>query len=360
MSARYTPAAIALHWIVALFIIANLVLGLYTVGLPLSPRKLQLFSYHKWIGVTVLMLAAARLLWRLGHPAPALPETMPPWEKRAAHLSHVFLYMLFFAAPLTGWLFSSASGFQTVYLGMIPIPDLLSKDKALADALRLAHRSINYTMAVLILIHAAAALKHHFVDRDDVLRRMLPKMFLCSLGCALVLAAHAQTPEKIIRERSQIRFVSRQMNVPVEGMFRNFDGTVTFDPVHPAATTARFSVDLGSVDLHSDEGETEVKRKLWLDVGAFPIAHFVTTSVKSIGANRYEALGNLTIKGITHEVAAPFTVTDLSQEANKLRRVDGEFTLKRLQFRIGEGEGSDTATVADDVLVRFRFTIPIR
>jgi len=356
MSARYTPAAIALHWIVALAIIANLALGLYTVDLPLSPRKLQLFSYHKWIGVTVLMLAAARLLWRLGHPAPALPATMPRWEKRAAHVSHVLLYLLFFGAPFTGWLFSSASGFQTVYLGLFPIPDLLHKDKALADALRLAHKSINYTMAALIVIHAAAALKHHFLDRDDVLRRMLP-LSLCTLCCALILSANAQTQqEKIVRERSQIRFVSKQMNVPVEGQFRRFDGTVKFDPVNPGATQARFTVDLGSIDLNSEEGETEVKRKLWLDVAAFPSAQFATTSVKALGDNRFEAAGTLTIKGTSREVVAPFSVT----EANLLRTVDGQFTLKRLQFRIGEGEWSDTATVADEVLVRFRFTVPIR
>jgi cytochrome b561 len=173
-SERYTPAAIALHWLVALLIIANLALGLYTVDLPLSPAKLRNFSYHKWIGVTVFMLAAARLLWRLGHAPPALPATMPPWERRAARLTHALLYVLFFAAPLTGWLFSSAAGFQTVYLGMVPIPDLLSKDKALADALKLAHKSINYTLAAVIVLHAAAALKHHFIDKDDVLRRMLP------------------------------------------------------------------------------------------------------------------------------------------------------------------------------------------
>jgi cytochrome b561 len=176
MSERYTPAAIALHWIVALLILANLALGLYTVDLPLSPTKLRNFSYHKWIGVTVFMLAAARLLWRLRHAPPALPVAMAPWERRAARLTHALLYVLFFAAPLTGWLFSSAAGFQTVYLGVVPIPDLLSKDKALADALRLAHRSINYALAAVIVLHAAAAaLKHHFIDRDDVLRRMLPR-----------------------------------------------------------------------------------------------------------------------------------------------------------------------------------------
>jgi cytochrome b561 len=175
MSVRYTPAAIALHWIVAALILANLALGLYTVDLPLSPQKLRFFSFHKWIGVTVFLLAAARLLWRLGHPPPGLPAAMAPWEQRAAQATHGLLYALFFAAPLTGWLFSSASGFQTVYLGLVPIPDLLSKDKALADALRLAHHWINYTMAAVIALHVAAALKHHFVDKDDVLRRMLPQ-----------------------------------------------------------------------------------------------------------------------------------------------------------------------------------------
>ena len=170
----YTRPAIALHWIIAAFIIANLAFGLYTVNLPLSPQKLKLFSYHKWIGVTVLLLAAARLLWRATHAAPAMPETMKPWERQAAHAAHIALYVLFFAAPLTGWLFSSAAGFQTVYLGVLPIPDLLSKNKELADVLKFMHRWINYTMAAVIVLHAAAALKHHFVDRDEVLARMLP------------------------------------------------------------------------------------------------------------------------------------------------------------------------------------------
>lgn len=171
---RYTPAAIALHWIVAALIIGNLCFGLYTVGLPLSPRKLQFFSYHKWIGVTVLLLAAARLAWRLRHPPPPLPDAMPAWEKRAANASHLLLYALFFSAPISGWLMSSALGFQTVYLGVVPIPDLLQKNRELGDALKIVHKSINYSMAALIVVHAAAAIKHHFHDRDDVLARMLP------------------------------------------------------------------------------------------------------------------------------------------------------------------------------------------
>lgn len=171
---RYTPAAIALHWIAAAFIVTNLALGLYMVGLPLSPQKLRLISWHKWIGVTVLLLSAARLLWRLGHAAPPLPAAMRPWEARLARWAHILLYVLFFAAPLTGWLFSSATGVQTVYLGLVPIPDLLDRDKELAEVLKVAHHWINYTLATIVVMHAAAALKHHFVDRDEVLARMIP------------------------------------------------------------------------------------------------------------------------------------------------------------------------------------------
>jgi cytochrome b561 len=171
---RYTPTAIALHWIAAVLIIGNLLWGLYMVGLELSPQKLKYYSWHKWNGVTIFMLAAARLLWRLRHPAPELPASMKPWEAMAAHASHVLLYVLFFAAPLSGWLFSSATGFQTVYFGVLPIPDLLGKNRELSDVLKLVHRSIVYALGGLVALHIAAAIKHHVLDRDDVLVRMLP------------------------------------------------------------------------------------------------------------------------------------------------------------------------------------------
>jgi len=178
-----------------------------------------------------------------------------------------------------------------------------------------------------------------------------------SLCCAFVAEAQPLPQmQKIIRERSAIRFVTRQMNVPVEGQFRKFDGAVFFDPVKPGATKAEFTVELASIDLGNEEGETEAKRKLWLDASAFPTAKFSATSVKALGTNRFEAAGGLTIKGITHDVTAQFTVA----EANMLRTVEGQFPLKRLQYKVGEGPWSDTDTVADEVTVRFRFTVPIR
>lgn len=171
---EFTLTAIGLHWLVAALIVGNLAFGLYMVELPISPAKLRYYSWHKWAGITIFLLSAARLLWRLSHPAPALPSSMPAWQRTAANASHHVLYLLFFAAPLTGWLFSSAAGFQTVYFGIVPIPDLLSKNKELADVLRIVHRSATYTLAAVVVLHTAAAIKHHVVDRDDVLVRMLP------------------------------------------------------------------------------------------------------------------------------------------------------------------------------------------
>ncbi len=170
---RYGGTAVALHWTMAVLILGNLAFGLYLVDLPLSPSKLRYFSWHKWVGVTVFAFAAARLAWRLGHPAPRLPA-LPAWEARLARLGHVALYVLFFAVPLSGWLFSSAAGFQTVYLGMFPIPDLLAKNRELAETIRPLHRWLNYLMAAVVAGHVAAALKHHFVDRNEVLARMIP------------------------------------------------------------------------------------------------------------------------------------------------------------------------------------------
>ena len=171
---RYTPTAVALHWIVAVLIIGNLAFGLYVAGLPVSPAKLRTVSWHKWVGITILLTVAIRLAWRLRHPVPALPATMAPWERRAANGTHILLYVLFFAAPLTGWLFSSAAGFPVVYLGLVQLPDLVPKHRELADVLRAAHKWINYTMAAAIVLHVAAAIKHHVHARDEVLVPMLP------------------------------------------------------------------------------------------------------------------------------------------------------------------------------------------
>jgi len=174
MVRRYTATAIALHWLLVLLVVCSAALGLYMVGLTLSPAKLKLYSWHKWVGVTIFMLAVLRAAWRLTHPAPPLPDPTPHWQRKAAAVSHLLLYLLLLVIPVSGWLMSSALGVQTVYLGLVPLPDLLAKDKALGELLKLVHVTLNCTLAALVAVHAAAALRHHFVNRDDVLQRMLP------------------------------------------------------------------------------------------------------------------------------------------------------------------------------------------
>lgn len=174
MNAQYTRTALTLHWLIALLIFAAFPLGVYMHELPFSPDKLRLYSYHKWIGVTVFMLAIFRLSWRITHRPPALPETMPGWEKFAAHATHYALYALIFIIPLSGWLMSSAKGFQTVWFGLLPLPDLVGKDKELGDLLAGVHQVLNFALFGLVAAHAGAALKHHFIQHDDILARMLP------------------------------------------------------------------------------------------------------------------------------------------------------------------------------------------
>ena len=169
----YSRTAIGLHWLIALLIFSAFPLGVYMHDLPFSPGRLKLYSYHKWLGVTVFLLALARLLWRLKHPAPP-PAGLPAWQRIAATAMHHLLYVLIVLVPVSGWLMSSAKGFQTVYLGIAPIPDLLAKNKELGELLTTVHKALNFILAVLVITHLTAALKHYFVDRDEVLGRMIP------------------------------------------------------------------------------------------------------------------------------------------------------------------------------------------
>ena len=170
---RYGGVAIALHWGTVLFVVTNLLLGLSMVQLPLSPTKLQWYLWHKWIGITIFLLTGLRLLWRLRN-APPPPVPMPAWQRRASTLSHAALYVLLLAIPLSGWIYSSSTGVQVNYLGLFPLPNLVEKDRALAAVLRWTHIGLNTALFTLVCVHVGAALRHHFVQRDDVLHRMLP------------------------------------------------------------------------------------------------------------------------------------------------------------------------------------------
>lgn len=175
---RYSLVAIVLHWLLGAALATMVAMGLYMADLPLSPARLKLYSWHKWAGIVILTLSALRLIWRLTHRPPALPDAlvraMPRWQQVAHHATHHALYALFFIVPLVGWAYSSAAGFPVVLFGVWPLPDFVPVDKVLAKLLKPWHEITALAMVALALGHSAAALKHHWVDRDGLIQRMRP------------------------------------------------------------------------------------------------------------------------------------------------------------------------------------------
>ena len=170
--------AIVLHWLLALVILGMFGVGLYMSNLPVSPLRLKLYNYHKWAGISFLALTVLRLVWRITHRPPALPaaieKAMPAWQTRVHHATHQVLYALFFAVPLIGWAYSSAAGFPIVLFGVIPLPDLLAVDKEFAKSIKELHAISAFALVGLAGLHIAAALKHHFIDHDGLISRILP------------------------------------------------------------------------------------------------------------------------------------------------------------------------------------------
>jgi cytochrome b561 len=171
---RWGSFAQLLHWLIVALLIAQVILAYSADDLPLGMKKLALLARHKSVGITILGLAAARLLWRWANPTPLLPTTLKPYERRLAHLTHFALYVLLFAMPITGWLMSSARGFPVSWFGLVQLPDLVPKSRAWFDVMVQTHHALSFALYAVVLLHVAAALKHHFVLQDDVLRRMLP------------------------------------------------------------------------------------------------------------------------------------------------------------------------------------------
>ena len=175
-ASAYGVVAIVLHWLLAVLIAVAFFVGLSMVDLSFSPQRLRLFNWHKWLGVGALILSAARLLWRAsGHPPPPLPPGMPAWQRSAYHATHLVFYGLFFVVPLLGWAYTSAVGVPVVFLGVLPLPDFVPRDKALGDEVfKPLHETASWLLAAFVVVHVAASFMHHFIKHDRLLVRMWP------------------------------------------------------------------------------------------------------------------------------------------------------------------------------------------
>ncbi|HEY8051559.1 MAG: cytochrome b [Steroidobacterales bacterium] len=171
---RWGSLSQLLHWTIVALLIVQVTLAFMADDLPIGMRKLTLLARHKSFGITILGLVILRLVWRRLNDTPILPDTLKAYERFLARFVHGALYVLLFAMPLSGWMMSSARGFPVSWFGFIQLPDLVPKSKPLYEVLVTTHETLAWTLGVVVILHVAAALKHHFILKDDTLRRMLP------------------------------------------------------------------------------------------------------------------------------------------------------------------------------------------
>jgi cytochrome b561 len=171
---RYGLIAQLFHWAIVALIITQFALANKAEGLALGPAKIATLATHKSFGMTVFGLAVLRLIWRWFNPIPEVPASTPRWQRRAAHASHWALYGLIMITPLVGWFMSSARNFPVSWFGVFTLPDFVSPDTARYEFFHATHEVLAKALFVIAIVHAAAALKQHFFDRDSILRRMLP------------------------------------------------------------------------------------------------------------------------------------------------------------------------------------------
>ncbi len=180
-----------------------------------------------------------------------------------------------------------------------------------------------------------------------------PSFALAALLVLSVWSVPAAAQQKLIPAQSEIAFTSKQMGVPVDGKFKKFDAQVAFDPKKPEAAKISFAIDLASVSLGTAETEAELFKPDWFSTKLFPQASFASTGVKAVGAGKFEVTGKLTIKGVSRDVLVPVALTQSAGNTSAI----GSFTMKRLDFKIGDGDWGDTSLVANDVQVKFKLNL---
>lgn len=421
---RYTAVAIVLHWAIAAAIVGNIALGWWMHGAIEIPetqaRAIAAFQLHKSIGLTILALSLFRLVWRLIHQPPPLPAGMPVWEKFAAKATHWIFYALMIGIPICGWLYVSTQwrgnaplNIPTLWFGRFEIPHLFGLNdatrqwrEALAGVALDAHEFLAWSAAALLVLHVAAALKHHLVNRDAVLGHMIPVLqamdeaapvpqdrrrtailiggfaaiavAATAIGIALVrtpgaggsseevtstqsaaaLGEHdtgsaitsAEGGWVIDPARSEIAFSGVHAGVPFRGRFTRWSADIRLDLADVAQSHIAATIQTGSatdgVPLHDET----LPQAEWFDVENHPVATFRTTRIQQEG-DRYDVEGTLTIK--SHDMAlSPLTLTIDGDRVT----ISGRVTIDRRDADMGMESDPDAAWVSREIVIDVRVT----
>ncbi|HET9105842.1 MAG TPA: YceI family protein [Steroidobacteraceae bacterium] len=348
------------HWLIVALILVQAALGLIGLLLPLGVEKLAVLARHKSIGMTILGLAVLRLLWRWLNPTPPLPPNLKPYERWLAHFTHVSLYVLLFAMPLTGWIMSSARGFPVSWFDLFQLPDLVPKSSALYDAMVITHATLASALAVVVALHIAGAIKHHFVLKDDTLRRMLPfgRITLCALAGMMLsapatrAAAAPRAPAyTLLASQSSLTYTFIQAGARNQGRFGSF--AASFDP---AAGRLSVVIDMRSFDTGDQQRNGMLGGKDFFDVAQYPQSRFTASRIERT-ATGYEAIGSLTLRGVTRPVTVPFAWRTAIVQGRSVGYLSGQLVLRRLDFGVGQGQWHSTAWLGNDVTVHYSLVL---
>lgn len=342
--------------------------------------------FHKSIGITVLVLALLRLLWKLLTPQPEQPPAISERNHRLANLGHWGLYGLMFALPLTGWVINSAANIPFQWMNLVTIGNLPGVSASWQQAATQAHWYLFLLLALMVAGHAFMALYHHYVHRNPVLMRMLPvptpriffAIFFATLMVAVVAfyqtahhvqavattaidktvpqysisairkpAQHSSMQWQPVADASKLMFVGAYDGAAFDGEFKAFNAQLFFDPKVPEAGFFDVSIDTASVTTYSDQWDSSLPDEDWFFVSQFPTATYQAVSFAT-RAEGYIAEGVLSLKGISHPVVLSFT-WDV-QDDNSVR-LQGSAVVNRRVFGIGSGTWADDPTIAFDVQV---------
>jgi cytochrome b561/polyisoprenoid-binding protein YceI len=355
-SARWGAVSQLLHWLIVALIAVQAALGLTGRLLPLGVEKLALLARHKSIGITILGLAALRLLWRWLNPTPPLPSNLKPHERFLARFTHAALYVLLFAIPITGWIMSSARGFPVSWFSLYQLPDLVPKSETLYDVMVTTHAALAIALALTVALHIAGALKHHFMLKDDTLRRMLPfGRTTLAVAAGVILApavARAAGPAyTAVAAQSSLTYTFTQAGAANQGRFKSF--TVSFDP---AASRLDVWVDMRSFDTGDQQRNDTLGGKDFFDVAQYSQSRFTASRIAKT-ATGYEAAGSLTLRGVTRSIAIPFTWRTAVVQGHAVGYLSGQATLHRLDFGVGQGQWQSTDWVGNEVTIRYSLTL---
>jgi cytochrome b561 len=430
---RYSAVAIVLHWAIAIGIIWQILLG-WWMGDAIEQSATQAsavaaYQVHKSVGLTILVLSLIRLAWRLINPPPPLPEAMASWEKLAAKATHWAFYILMIAMPLSGWLYVSF-GWEahdnrplevpTLYFGFFQVPHLFGLSH-LSDAARSSlsgltenvHSKLAWAAIGLLVLHVGAALKHQFIDRDEVLGHMVPgatpknvtlepasprrKIALIAGFAAIILffvfasytiktggtsagpvaaiehqhedgsaqnsvaqaaleaapgpASAAASPVWTVDHgQSEIRFSGTHAGAAFEGEFSDWRAVIRFDPNDLAHSSARVVIATASARDGVPLHEQSLPQAEWFNAAQYPTATFSASQFRATGADRYEAAGVLNIKGRDIPVTLPF---ELKIDGDKAE-MRGEIVIRRSEANLGQSSDPGGEWVSNDIRVRIR------